>query len=166
MSAPASPIKVWFFDTSSLLSMALHEDIEASVLDEIGADRVMIIDIIHDELNRRATISDTAVLAKTALNRFQPHWMVMDTGRFVSLEEIQLAQEDVADGRMLTDDRQHWAESTIIALARRSVTAGSRSIKMLLSEDFDAPSASPATSRPHAASAFMRSFTNASRAIA
>ena len=33
---------------------------------------------------------------------------------------------------------QHWAESTIIALARRSATAGRTSIKMLLSEDYDA----------------------------
>jgi hypothetical protein len=33
---------------------------------------------------------------------------------------------------------QHWAESTIIALARRSATAGFTSIKMLLSEDYDA----------------------------
>jgi hypothetical protein len=45
---------------------------------------------------------------------------------------------DVADGRTLTDDMQHWAESTIIALARRSATAGFTSIKMLLSEDYDA----------------------------
>jgi hypothetical protein len=33
---------------------------------------------------------------------------------------------------------QHWAESTIIALARRSASAGFTSIKMLLSEDYDA----------------------------
>jgi hypothetical protein len=33
---------------------------------------------------------------------------------------------------------QHWAESAIIALARRSASAGSASIKTLLSEDYDA----------------------------
>jgi hypothetical protein len=54
------------------------------------------------------------------------------------LEDVQLAQEDVADGRSLTDDMQHWAESAIIALARRSATAGFASIRMLLSEDNDA----------------------------
>ncbi len=48
--------------------------------------------------------------------------------------DVQLAQEDVADGRTLTDDMQHWAESTIIALARRSATAGLTSIKILFSE--------------------------------
>lgn len=41
----------------------------------------------------------------------------MDTTRYVTLEDVQLAQEDVADGRILTDDWQHWAESTIIAIA-------------------------------------------------
>lgn len=118
--------------------MALNEDIEAAVLDEIGDDRVVITDIVHDELTRRAAIPGTAALAKTALDRFRPDWALMDTELFVTIEEIRLAQEDVADGRTLTDDMQHWAESTVIALARRSATAGSSSIKMLLSEDYEA----------------------------
>ncbi|MGH3277370.1 MAG: hypothetical protein ACRDNZ_23965 [Streptosporangiaceae bacterium] len=130
--------RVWFPGTSSLLSMAVHEGIEAAVLDEIGGDPVMIIDIVHDELTRRAAISGTAELAKAALGRFRPHWTVMDTGRFVTLGEVRLAQEDVGDGRTLTGDKQHWAESTIIALARRSAAAGFSSIKILLSEDYDA----------------------------
>jgi hypothetical protein len=136
VSAPGNGI--WFLDTSSLLSMALDEDIEAAVLDEIGDTRVVIIDIVQDELTRRAAIPGTAELAYTALRRFPPHWTVMDTERFVTIEEIRLAQEDVADGRTLTDNMQHWAESTIIALARRSATKGSSSLKMLLSEDYDA----------------------------
>jgi len=118
--------------------MALDEEIEAVILDEIGDDHVMIIDVIHDELTRRANVPETAGLAKNALDRLQPNWTVMETQRYVSLEEVQIAQEDVADGRTLTDDMQHWAESTIIALARRSATAGRTSIKMLLSEDYDA----------------------------
>jgi len=134
----AASRRVWFLDTSSLLSMAIGEEIEAAVLDEIGDDHVVIIDVVHDELTRRAAIPGTAALAKSALNRLQPHWTVMDTARFVKLEEIRQAQEDVADGRTLTDDMQHWAESTIIALARRSAAAGFTSVKMLLSEDYDA----------------------------
>ena len=136
MSTPDK--RIWFLDTSSLLSMALDEEIEAVVLDEIGDDHVMVIDIVHDELTRRANVPETAGLAKNALDRLQPNWTVMETQRYVSLEEVQIAQEDVADGRTLTDDMQHWAESTIIALARRSATAGRTSIKMLLSEDYDA----------------------------
>lgn len=134
----AASKRVWFLDTSSLLSMALGEEIEAAVLDEIGDDRVVIIDVVHDELTRRAAIPGTAGLARNALNRIQPRWTIMDTARFVKLEEIRQAQEDVADGRTLTDDMQHWAESTIIALARRSAIAGFTSVKMLLSEDYDA----------------------------
>ena len=118
--------------------MAVDGEIDAAVLDEIGNDPVMIIDIVQDELTRRASVPGTAGLAKGALNRLKPPWLVMDTKRYVSLEDVQLAQEDVADGRTLTDDMQHWAESTIIALARRSATAGFTSIKILLSEDYDA----------------------------
>ena len=136
MTAPRQ--RVWFLDTSSLLSMAVDEDIEAAVLDEIGNDPVMIIDIVHDELTHRASDPETARLARSAVNSIKPHWLVMDTDRYVSLEDVQLAQEDVADGRTLTDDMQHWAESTIIALARRSATTGMTSIKILLSEDYDA----------------------------
>jgi len=129
--------RVWFLDTSSLLSMAVDKDIEAEVLDEIGKNHVVIIDIVQDELTRRAGIPETAGLAKVALSSIEPHWSVMDTTRYVTLEDVQLAQEDVADGRILTDDWQHWAESTIIALARRSATTGLTS-KILLSEDYDA----------------------------
>jgi hypothetical protein len=120
------------------MSMAVDEGIEAAVLDEIGDDPVMIIDVVRDELARRANIASTAALATTALRRLQPRWRNMATERFVTLEEVQNAQEDVADGRTLTDDMQHWAESTIIALARRSATAGFTSIKILLAEDYDA----------------------------
>jgi hypothetical protein len=118
--------------------MAVDERIESAVLDEIGGGIVRIIDIVHDELNRRASIPETAGLAKNALDRIPAHWTVMDTTSYVSLEEVQQAQEDVADGRTLTDDMQHWAESTIIALARRSAIAGSTMVKVLLSEDYDA----------------------------
>ena len=73
--------RVWFLDTSSLLSMAVDEKIESAVLDEIGDDRVVIIDIVHDELTRRAGVPETAGLAKNALDRLQPHWVAMDTTR-------------------------------------------------------------------------------------
>ena len=55
------------------------------------------------------------------------------------LELVLAAQEDVADGRVLSDEWQHWAESTIIAMGRQpSAASGSTSIKVLLSEDYDA----------------------------
>jgi len=104
----ASRPRVWFLDTSSLLSIAVHSDIEAAVLDAIGGDRVVIIDIVQDELSRRASIPETAGLAKTALACIKPHWTVMDTTPYVTLEDVQLAQEDVADGRTWPGARQGY----------------------------------------------------------
>jgi len=127
----------WFLDTASLLSMAVDGDIFAAVLAEISTDIVVIIDVVNDELAHRATIPSTTLLAQQAQASIQPNWRMMDTGRYVTLEDIQRAQVDVADGRTLIDDQQHWAESTIIALGRRS-SAGSASIKLLLSEDYEA----------------------------
>lgn len=40
--------------------------------------------------------------------------------------------------RLTLAEKPHWAESTIIALARRSAAAGFTSIKILISEDYDA----------------------------
>lgn len=130
--------RVWFPDTSSLLSMAVDERAETAVLDEIGADPVMFIDVVEIELNRRARIAATAKLAEIALNHIRPHWVKMATERYVTEEEVQQIQEEVADGRTLLDNHQHWAESTIIALARRSAAAGYTSVKLLLSEDYEA----------------------------
>jgi hypothetical protein len=136
VTAPAK--RVWFLDTASLLSMAVDAEIGNAVLDEIANDPVVIIDIVHDELTRRASIASTATLAQAALSSMRPQWTIMQTERYVSLEEVQQAQEDVADGRTLLDEQQHWAESTIIALGRQSAEAGYTSVKLLLSEDYDA----------------------------
>ena len=136
MSTAAQP-RLWFLDTASLLSMAVDDAITNAVLEQIGADLVVIIDIVNDELDYRATQNDTAQLARAALANKKPDWYDMNT-QSVELADVQTAQEDVADGCILTDNYQHWAESTIIALARQSAAAGSTTIKVLLSEDFDA----------------------------
>lgn len=138
MSVPVPPPRIWFIDTASLLSMAVDDAIAAAVLDEICGDRVVIIDVVTDELHYRATVDDTAELASTALANRRPEWTNLDTDELVPLDDVLDAQEDVADGRTIKDDYQHWAESTIIAMARQSAAAGSVSIKVLLSEDFDA----------------------------
>lgn len=98
---------------------------------------MVIIDVVLDELAYRATLPSTAPLAQAALSGMPAHWKRMDTEGRVPLEDVQRAQEDVADGRTLIDDAQHWAESTIIALGR-NVSATSTTIKLLLSEDFEA----------------------------
>jgi hypothetical protein len=121
--------------------MAVHEEIADVVFQETGNDMVVIVDVVIDELKHRATIPATASLAKKSLALVPPSWKRLDTtGEYpvVLLQEVLDAQYDVADGRPLTNDDQHWAESTIIAMGRRSAAVGSASIKVLLSEDFDA----------------------------
>jgi len=134
---PTPTPSIWFLDTASLLSMAVDPGITVAVLDEIGSDIVVIIDVVLQELDYRATVPSTASLAAAALASIQPHWKVMSTEGHVPLEDVQRAQEDVADGRTITDDAQHWAESTIIALGR-TASATSTTIKLLLSEDYEA----------------------------
>jgi hypothetical protein len=117
--------------------MAVDEGITAVVLDEMGSDTVVLIDVVIAELQHRATIPSTARLAKQAIKSRPTSWKVLATTG-VALQDVLDAQDDVADGRALTDDYQHWAESTIIAMCRQSAATGSASIKVLLSEDFDA----------------------------
>lgn len=136
MSTP--PTRLWFPDTSSLLTMAVHPDIHAAVLAEMGADPVVVIDVVVDELHLRKRRRSTAELAKSALAALPATWSVLDTSSHAELEDIRQAQSDVADGRALADDEQHWAESVVIALGRRSAATASTTAKLLLSEDFDA----------------------------
>jgi hypothetical protein len=130
--------RVWFMDTSSLLTMAVHPDIEAAILAEMIDDRVVVIDIVADELAGCAKQSTTQLLATNALARMPAAWTPLETTKFVQLADVKRIQTDVADGRVLSDDHQHWAESVIIALCERSVKNQSSQQKMFLSEDYDA----------------------------
>lgn len=138
MSGPAAARRIWFVDTASLLSMAVDPAIADVVLAEIGQDPVLVIDVVKDELTYRQTRPETASLAATALATMPDTWIAVDTERFVALDDVLDAQEDVADGRPLKDERRHWAESTIIAMGRKAAADGTSSVKVLLSEDFDA----------------------------
>lgn len=127
--------RVWFVDTASLLTMAVDPAIEAEILAEIGSDTVVIIDVVADELELRVKDPATAALASIAGSRLPATWRELSTEKFVSVDAIMKIQERVADGRVLAHDRQHWAESVIIALCERSRTD---TYTMLLSEDYDA----------------------------
>lgn len=137
MSGPARR-QIWFPDTASLLSMAVDEAIAEAVLAEVAGDPVMLLDVVVDELEYRRTQPETAHLARTALNLLPDSWVRVDTDCYVDTEEVEDAQADVADGRPLTDDWQHWAESTIIAMGRSAAKTSATSVKVLLSEDYDA----------------------------
>lgn len=138
MSSQDSQQRIWLLDTASLLSMAVDEAIAYEVLDELGEDLVVIIDVVTSELQYRQTVAGTEALAFRALARWDRKWVDYDTSRAVTLEDVQCAQDDVADGRPLKDDEEHWAEATIIAMGRLSAAARAMSVKVLLSEDFEA----------------------------
>jgi hypothetical protein len=137
VSTPARK-RIWFLDTASLLSMAVDEALANVVLLEIDHDPVMIIDIVTDELLYRATVAETAKLARIALDTKPDAWIDVDTARYVTIAQVHDVQREVADGRPLKDEHQHWAESAIIAMGRQSAAGGFTSVKVLLSEDYDA----------------------------
>lgn len=129
--------RVWFIDTSTLLSMAVDPSIEAVVLAAIGTDPVRIVDVVRDELDYRANRPETKLLAQTAIARMPTSWTTMET-YFLDEEDIADAQDDVADGRHLKDAYEHWAEATIITLARAAVGRGNVLDILFLTEDFEA----------------------------
>jgi hypothetical protein len=138
-AAESDPEHIWFVDTASLLSMAVDPDIRAAVMDEIGTDRVVIVDVVLDELDYRSTRPDTKALARLALHHLPGEWIDLDSSRYVSTDDVGSIQAEVADGRPLLAEGEHLAESTIIALARQSAQSSRySSIKVLLSEDFEA----------------------------
>lgn len=130
-------VRVWFIDTSTLLSMAADTAIEAVVLSAIGVDPVRIVDAVHQELTYRSTRPETKELAQTAIARMPSGWLTIET-HILDDDDIYEAQDDVADGRHLKDDFEHWAEATIIALARTAVGRGNVLAIQFLTEDFEA----------------------------
>jgi hypothetical protein len=130
---------VWFIDTVSLISMAIDPRIDAIVQDEIAATggTMMLIDIVRNELEYRAAQADTAALARGALDTIGPDWPWVSTD-WVDVHDVVAIQDDVADGKALRDDYEHWAESTIILLCRKAHARGNALDVRFLSEDFDA----------------------------
>lgn len=119
--------------------MAIDPRIDAAVRDEIAATggTMMLIDVVRDELKYRTTQADTAPLARRALATIGPDWSWLSTD-WVNLHDVTPVQDDVADGRALRDDYEHWAESTIILLCRQAHARGNSLDVRFLSEDFDA----------------------------
>ena len=133
----SSQPRVWFVDTSTLLSMAADPASKNAVSSAIGLDHVRIVDVVHRELAYRATRPETRRLAQTATAHMPSTWRTMDT-YFLTENEIAEAQDDVADGRTLKDEYEHWAEATIITLARQAVSRGNVLDIQFMTEDFEA----------------------------
>ncbi|MBT0770271.1 hypothetical protein KIH74_15120 [Kineosporia sp. J2-2] len=119
--------------------MAVDDRIRDAVLDEIGQDRVIIIDVIYTELRRRQRFPETSRLARKALASIPDHWLRIDSSNHVTIGDIAPVQNDIRDGRPAKHDKEHWAESTIIAMCQQSANSSSAylSVKVLFSEDRD-----------------------------
>ena len=142
-AAGATPPVLWFLDTASLLSMAIDSRIDTTVVDEIAATsgRMVLIDVVGDELAYRARRPHTPALARQAISSLGPDPKWLNT-EWIDIDAVEQVQYDVADGHVLKDDYEHWAESVIIALCRdsqaRDQARGSALDVRFLTEDFNA----------------------------
>ena len=137
MTAP-SPGRFWFVDTSSLMSMALSPDLRKIVLSSVGKDPALLLDVVVDELTHREDIDGPMSLAAKALGDLAWLGSPVDTGPYVDNSVVLEIQEQVADGRALKDEYEHWAESVAIAMMRATADRGSTTAMMFLTEDHSA----------------------------
>lgn len=127
--------QVWFPDTSALVTLAVHLPLQKAVAAVLSAHRRVLVKAVLAELERLATTSDTtATWAGIALG--QLGWF----GEPVSLDDpagVELAvrlQEQIAAGRPLKHEMEHFGEAAIISLACRARVMR----PLLLSDDYDA----------------------------
>jgi hypothetical protein len=161
----------WFLDTASLISMAIDPQIESTVYDEIAATRgkVVLVDVVKGELEYRASQPETAELASRVLESLGRDWNWLATA-WIDTDAVKAVQGDVADGRALKDEYEHWAESVIILLCQQAQARGSALTVYFLTEDFDArrvakeePSMTPLTLHRLLYNRVLRDATTADR---
>lgn len=128
--------QVWFIDTSALITMAIHPPLQRYVVGILSKKHRILAKAIVDELAELARWADTPLRkwAKTAME--QLGWL----GDAVLLDEpvgIRLAaqiQEELAAGRPLRHDLEHWGEAATIAIASRAQIVQ----PLFLSDDYNA----------------------------
>lgn len=140
--------RVWFLDTSSLLSMAVHPGIEGAILEAIGPDLVVIVDVVVTEVAYRRTQPETASWATTASRWLaalseRPSWRVMPVLDMTTEEEINAAQIDIAERPVEVGSDLHRGEAAVVALVRqahrRAAERGAELLRIVyLAEDFRA----------------------------
>jgi hypothetical protein len=127
--------RVWFLDTSSLLSMAVDAAVQETVEAELAAQRCVLLDIVLDELHGLAERQGGAAgLAETALAQLEWLGTPVDTDPLVDISNAEAIQDLVRGGRPLKHAREHWAEAVAIDIGSRL-----QSVRpTLLSEDYSA----------------------------
>ena len=133
MTTPAR--RVWFVDTSSLISLAACPDLKPVVQTAVGTDAIALLDVVVAELEHRGRFDGLAAAAQSDLAWLGPP---VDSGRYVRSEDARQVQLQVADGRALVDEFEHWAESVTIAMLRAALKRGSKLPTFFLTEDHSA----------------------------
>jgi hypothetical protein len=132
---PAAKPQVWFPDTSALITLAVHLPLHEVTVDALADKKRVLLVAVVAELEELTRLSQPlASWANTALG--QLGWLgdpvVLDSPSGTNLaSEIQ---QDLAAGRTLRHDLEHWGESAIISLASRAIHLR----PFMLSDDYDA----------------------------
>lgn len=126
---------MWFLDTSALVTLAVYPPLQQAVQAVLSQHSRVLVNAVFIELEGlAATQSSVAVWAKTALSQLD--WL----GNPVRLDDPEgtdlavALQEELAAGRSLKHNAEHFGEAAIIALASRA-----RLLRpLMLSDDYNA----------------------------
>jgi len=126
---------VWFPDTSILITLAVHLPLQQAVESVLSTHRRVLVRAVVSELECLAsTEPPVGDWAAVALGRLD--WL----GKAVRLDDpvgtdlARTIQEELAAGRPLKHNAEHYGEAAIIALASRAQTL----TPLMLSDDYDA----------------------------
>jgi hypothetical protein len=126
---------VWFLDTSALVTLAVHPPLQRAVVATLSAHRRVLTTAVFAELEGLAkTAPPTSNWAAAVLADCQ--WL----GQAVPLDDpagTRLAveiQEELAAGRSLKHNLEHYGEAAIISMASRARTLQ----PLMLSDDYNA----------------------------
>ena len=127
--------RIWFVDTSSLVTMAVHSALATAVTDYIEQENVVLLKAVWGELRglKGDAPPPTSTWAGMALT--QSGWL----GPAVNLPEkgVEVAldiQEELAAAGGLDRNDEHWGESAIIAMGTMLRSADG----FILTEDYEA----------------------------
>ena len=126
---------VWFLDTSALVTLAVHQPLQDAVVTALSKSRRVLVKAVVAELEGLAQgTSPTAGWARQALKQLEWLGEPVRVDDPVGTELALRFQEQIAAGRPLKHDLEHYGEAAIVALASRARTVAPR----MLSDDYDA----------------------------
>jgi hypothetical protein len=131
---PTKPV-VWFPDTSALVTLAVHQPLQDAVVTALSNSRRVLVKAVVAELEALTQgTSPTAGWASEAIKQLEWLGEPVRVDDPVGTELALRFQEQVAAGRPLKHDLEHYGEAAIVALASRARTLAPR----MLSDDYDA----------------------------